>query len=223
MKKMIFVILVLIFSSTFLPAQTNFGIDVNGAYLSPTGDFGNVYKSGFGGLASLNYNVTNNIQLSLSAGYSRFSFNNDQYNQMLSDFYSAFGTTTTVEINSKLKIIPVMLGGKYFFTSTAFRPYAALDLGLHIVSVDASSIKINGETLDAVKGQSKAATAWGLGVGCMYQIAPIINIDINAKINGNNLEVGTNFSSSGSTYSSSQSSSSTVTFWSVSAGLLFEL
>ena len=223
MKKAVLLIFALILTCTTLRAQTKFGIGVEGAYLSPTGDFGNLYKSGFGGIASLTYKVTDNIQLSFNAGYSQFSFNDDQFNQMLSDFYSSSGTTATVNINSNLKIIPVILGGKYFFTSTAFRPYAALDLGLHIVSVDASSIKINGETLDAVKGQSKAATAWGLGVGCMYQIAPIINIDINAKINSNNLEVGTNFSSSGSTYSSSQSSSSTVTFWSVSAGLLFEL
>jgi opacity protein-like surface antigen len=223
MKRTTLVILALIFSCGFLSAQTNFSIGVNGAYLSPTGDFGNLYKSGFGGLACLTYNVTENIQLSLGTGYSRFSFNNDQYNQMLRDFYSDYGTPPTVNISSNLKIIPVMLGGKYFFTNTAFKPYAGLDLGLHIVSVDGATIKVNGQTLDAVKGESKAATAWGLAVGFLYKVAPKINLDVNAKINGDNLETGTNFSTSGSGYSSSQSSNSTVTFISVSAGLLFEL
>ena len=116
-----------------------------------------------------------------------------------------------------------MLGGKYFFTSTAFKPYATLDLGIHIISVTGTSVQVNGQTIDAVASQSKAATAWGLGVGCMYQVAPKICIDVNAKINGDNLETGTNFSASGSGYSSSQSSNSTVTFLSVNAGLLFEL
>ncbi len=208
---------------TTLRAQTKLGIGVEGAYLSPTGDFGNVYKSGFGGLASLTYNVTNNIQLSLSSGYSQFSFNNDQFNQLLNDFLNAFGATANVNINSNLKIIPVMLGGKYFFTSTTFKPYAALDLGLHIVSVSGTSVQVNGQTINAVASQSKAVTAWGLGVGFMYQVAPKVCINVNAKINGDNLEVGTNFSESGTGYSSSQSSTSTVTFLSVNAGLLFEL
>ena len=223
MKKALLLIFALILTSFALPAQTKFGVGVEGAYLSPTGDFGNVYKSGFGGLASLTYNVTNNVQLSLSSGYSQFSFNNDQFNQMLRDFYSSYGTPPTVNVNSNLKIIPVILGGKYFFTNTAFKPYAALDLGLHIISVSASTMQVNGQTVNAVTGQSKAATAWGLGVGCMYQVAPKICIDVNAKINGDNLETGTNFSASSSGYSSSQSSNSTVTFLSVNAGLLFEL
>ncbi|MCL4551357.1 MAG: porin family protein [Bacteroidetes bacterium] len=223
MKRTILVVLAFILANVTLSAQTKFGIGVNGTYFAPIGDFGDVYKSGFGGSASLLYNVNDNIQLSLSSGYAQFSFNNEKFNQLLSDFFSAFGTTVKVDINSKLNIIPVMLGGKYFFTNSAFKPYAALDLGLHIVSVDASSFKVNSQSYDAVKGQSKAATAWGIGIGFMYQVAPKINLDVNGKINGNNLEVGTSFSGSTGTSSASQSSNSTVTFLSVGAGLVFEL
>lgn len=223
MKRMIYAVLLIVLSCTILTAQTKLGLGVNASYLSPTGDFGDVYKSGFGGTASLTYDASDNLQLSAIAGYSQFSFNNEKYNELLSAFFSSFGTNVNVDIQSKLKIIPLMIGGKYFFSSSNFRPYSELNLGLHLVSVDASSIKINGETLNAVAKQSKSTFGWGLGVGFLYKVAPKISLDINAKVNGNGLEVGTSMSSSGSGYSESQSSNSTVTFFSVSAGLMFEL
>ncbi|KAF0141517.1 MAG: hypothetical protein FD122_1509 [Stygiobacter sp.] len=223
MKKAHYIIIVLLFSVTLLTAQTKLGLGVSGSYLNPTGDFGDVYKSGFGGTANLTYDLSDNFQLSAIAGYSQFSFNNEKYNELLSAFFSSFGTEVKVDIQSKLKIIPLMIGGKYFFSSSNFRPYSELNLGLHLVSVDASSIKVNGETLNAVAEQSKSTLGWGLGVGFLYKVAPKVNIDINGKICGNGLEVGTSMSSSSSGYSESQSSNSTVTFFSVSAGLMFEL
>ncbi len=223
MKKINLVILALVLTGSLLSAQSKFGVEVGGAYLAPTGDFGDVYKSGFGGLASLTYDASSNMQLSLNTGFAQLSFNNEKFNQLLNDFFSGFGSTFNVNVDSKVSIIPVMVGGKYFFTASVFRPYVAADLGLHIISVSASKVTVEGQSLDAAVSQSKAATAWGLGVGFLYNVAPKVNIDVNAKINGNNLEVGTNFSSSGSGYSSSTTSKSTATFFSVMAGVQFEL
>jgi hypothetical protein len=223
MKKVQYIIIALLFSVTLITAQTKLGLGINGSYLSPTGDFGDVYKSGFGGTAYLTYDLSENLQLCAIAGYSQFSFNNEKYNELLSAFFSSFGTEINVDIQSKMKIIPLMVGGKYFLSSSNFRPYGELNLGLHIVSVDASSIKINGESLTAVAEQSESTFGWGLGVGFLYKVAPKISLDINAKVNGNGLEVGTSMSSSSSGYSESQSSNSTVAFFSISAGLMFEL
>ena len=223
MKKINYVILFIVLSVTMLAAQSKYGIGINALYTTPTGDFGDVYKSGFGGIASLTYEANESIQLSLNLGYEEFGFNNDKYNQMLVDFFGAFDKTTTIDIQSKLNIIPVMIGGKYFLTSSSFRPYAAVDLGMHIVSVSASSIIINGESITAVASQSTAVFAWGIGAGFLYKIGPKIDLDVNAKINGNSLEVGTSMSTSSSNSSSSQSSNSTATYFSISAGLLFAL
>lgn len=223
MKKISYVILVLVLSGTLLTAQTKFGLGINGSYLSPTGDFGDVYKSGFGGSGSLSFDATSNLQLSVSVGYSQFSFNNDKFNQLLSDFFSAFGPTTNVDIQSKLNVVPIMLGAKYFVVNTGFKPYALVELGLHFISADAASIKVNGQLMDAVAGQSKTATAYALGVGFIYKIAPKINLDVNGKLNGNNLEVGTNMSASSSGSLVSTSSKSTVAFFSVGVGLHIEL
>ena len=220
---MIYILAVIAISGTFLSAQSKLSLGIGGIYASPTGDFGDVYKDGFGGLASLNYSLTDNIQLSVSSGYEQFSFNNEKFNQLLTDFFSSFGTTYNVSVDAKLKVIPILLGGKYFLTNTNFRPYAALDLGVDIISVDGSSIKVNGETMDAVKSESKVATAWGIGVGFIYRFAHSISLDVNGKINGNSLQVGTNFSASSGGNSSSQSSNSTVTYFSIGAGLIFEL
>ena len=223
MKKMSSVVLILLLTGSLMTAQSIIGIGINGAYLSPTGNFGDLYKSGFGGLASLTFDATDKIQLSATVGYGQFSFNSDKFSQLLNDFLSAFGISTNVSVDSKLTLIPIMAGGKYFFTSSNFRPYAAVDLGVHIMSVGAASVKVGGQSYDATVNQSKAAFAWGLGVGFYYAVAPKINLDVNAKINGDSFEMGTNFSGSTGTSSATMTSNSTATFLSFAAGLQFAL
>ncbi len=219
MKKIKLVVLLVIFTGSFISAQSKFGIGVGGTFVSPTGDFADVYENGFGGTVALTYDLTNNLQLSLSSGYSQLSFNNDRVNEIL----SAFGLNVNVDVDAKLKLIPVMAGVKYFFTESDFKPYASADLGLHIISISASSIKIAGEPYDVVAEESKTSAAWGIGAGFLYKISPTISIDVNAKVNGNNLEVGTSNSYSDSGYSYSETSKSTMTFFTISAGILFEI
>ncbi|RJP66537.1 MAG: hypothetical protein C4539_11235 [Ignavibacteriales bacterium] len=219
MKKVVYTFMAIVLSGIILSAQTKFGVGVNGMYLSPTGDFGDLYKSGFGGIASVTYNLTDNIQLGVNAGYASVSFNNDHFNEMLNEF----GINEKVDIDSKLSIIPVLLGAKYFFTSSSFKPYAALDLGMHLVSVEASSVTVEGQKFDATAKESKATAGWGIGLGFLAQLAPKINLDVNAKISGDNLEVGSNMSVNSDVYSASQSSKSTVAFFTIAAGLQFEL
>lgn len=219
MKRIKLVLLALVLTGTLISAQSKFGVGINAGLFAPTGDFNDVYKSGFGGLASLTYDVNSNLQVSLTSGFAQFSFNNDKFNELL----NAFGITQKAEVDSKLNLIPVVLGGKYFISNSSFRPYGEINLGLHLVSVGASSIKSGTQTYQATKEESKAATAWGIGVGFLYNVAPKINLDVNAKFNGNSLEVGTDMSTSTSTTTTSQSSKSTSTFFTVTAGLHFEL
>ena len=91
------------------------------------------------------------------------------------------------------------------------------------MSVDGAKVNFGGQSYDATVKESKAAFAWGLGVGFYYAVAPKINLDVNAKINGDSFEMGTNFSSSSGTTTSSQSSKSTAAYFSVAAGLQFAL
>ena len=219
MKKIRFAVFALILSFSVISAQSKFGIGINGAFVSPTGDFADVYKSGFGGLASLTYDVSDKIQLSVNSGYAQLSFNNSKLNEML----NAFGIDANLSVDSKCKIIPILVGGKYFFTQTSIRPYVAVDLGMHIISISASKVSFAGQSFDAAVAQSKAAPAWGVGVGFLFKAAPKVSIDINGKINGNNIEVGTEMSTSSAGSSTSQSSKSTMTFFTVAAGVHFEL
>ena len=222
MKKLTAVILALLLTGSLLSAQSKIGVGINAAYLSPTGDFGDLYKSGFGGSASLTFDATENLQLSATVGYAQFSFNNDKFNQMLNDFLGG-GSNANVSVDSKLTLIPIVAGGKYFFSNTNFKPYGEVDLGVHIMSVDGAKVNFGGQSYDATVKESKAAFAWGLGVGFYYAVAPKINLDVNAKINGDSFEMGTNFSSSSGTTTSSQSSKSTAAYFSVAAGLQFAL
>lgn len=223
MKKYSQLFLLLLLSATLISAQSKFGIGVNAGIQIPTGDFADAYKNGFGAGAALSYDLSDNLQLAANVGYSQFSFNNDKYNELLNEFFGAFGTKMNVDIQSKLKVIPLMLSGKYFLTSSAVKPYAQVELGLHIVSVDASTVKVNSETITAVSSQSEAATAWGIGFGVLYNAAPKIDIDINAKIGGNSLEMKTSMSTSTSNSSASQTSNSTMSFFAVTAGIHFAL
>ena len=223
MKRLFSVLAAIVICSSLISAQSKINISAGGSFLSPISDFGDLYDNGFGGSVAVMYSLNDNFQLSLNAGYMQFTFNNAKFNQMLNEFYSQYGQSFNVNVDSKFKIIPIMLGGKYYFTKTIFRPYAALDLGLHIVSVAGSTVQVNGQTVDALKSESKAATAWGVGVGFLYSVTPAIGIDVQGKLNGNNIEVGTNFSASSGGNSSSQSSNSTVIYFSIAAGIVFAL
>ncbi len=219
MKKIIYAFLLVILIPVIAHAQTPFGINVSGAYISPMGDFGDLYKSGIGAQAAVTYDIALGLQLNVSAGYTQLSFNNDKFNELL----NGMGITEKVNVDSKITIIPIMAGARYYFTGSGLRPYAALDLGLHFVSVGASSVNVGGQTFPATVEQSKATTAWGIGGGFLIQVAPKISLDISAKMNGNGLESGTDISVSGPGYSSSQSSKSTTTYFSVGAGIHIDL
>lgn len=223
MKKTILVVLFVVLSGIGISAQSKVGIGINGGIMVPMSDFADQYKTGFGGSASLNFNVTPNLQLSLSGGYSQFSFNSEKFNEILNDFFSAFGSKFNVDIQTKLTIIPIMAGGKYFLTTSEFRPYGEVNLGVHIASADGTIISLNSQPITNIPSVSKTSFAWGLGAGFIYQVSPAVGIDVNAKLNGNSIEMGTSMSSSSSGASASQSSNSTMLFFSASAGLQIAL
>lgn len=74
MNKFKLSLLAVIISFSFISAQSKVGFSVNGVYASPTDVMGDLFKSGFGGLGSVTYDVNKNLQLSLTTGYISFGF-----------------------------------------------------------------------------------------------------------------------------------------------------
>lgn len=219
MNKLKLSLLLLLISFSALSAQSKYHLGVNGVYVSSTGDLADLFDKGIGGLASLSYDVSDRIQLSVTTGYLKLSFNNDYINSQLKEA----GINTTVDVDASMSIIPLMVGGKYFLSSSNFRPYVAADLGLHISKITSEKIIVGGQPFDAVASASETKAAFDFGIGFLYKIAPKINLDVNGKINLNGTEIKKESSFSSGNVTTTQSSESSASFFTISAGILFEL
>lgn len=217
MKK-VFVVLFL-FIASLINAQSGLGLNVSAGIASPGGDFGDVYKMGFGGNAGLTYNLNESLQLSASGGYYTFAFNNEYFSDLLKDA----GFNVTVDVDAPISIIPLMVGAKYFFSASDFKPYVSAIVGLHLMSVSSNSVNVGGLNYNVSKSATETKGAWGVGLGFLYKIAPKVFLNVDAKMNGNSAEVGTSSSFQTGTTTTTSTSSSTTTFVTVSAGVQLEL
>ncbi len=215
--KLVFLTLLISFSAMF--AQSKYSIGVQGTYASATGDMKDLFNNGFGGLATFGFNVSDNIQLSATAGYLKFGFNNDYFNEQLKEA----GLNTTVDVDASLNVIPLMIGGKYFVSSSNFRPYLAADLGLHIMEITSSKVTIGGQEMEAVGSASETKAAFDFGVGFLYKLSSNLNLDVNGKFNINGLQVKKEKSMSSGSTTITESSESNASFFTISAGLSFAL
>ena len=218
MKKINLFILALLFTGSLISAQSKLGVGINGGYLSSTGDLGDVFNKGFGGTASLTYNLNNNLQFSATTGYLGFTFNNDYFNQQLQDV----GYNFTVNLDATMNIIPLMVGGKYFFTESQFKPYVGLDLGLHIMTITVPTSTITSNGASTTKSTETKA-GYALGAGFQYSFTDQIALDINAKFNGNGVEIHKSSVKTQGNTTIEESSSSTAAFFSIMAGVWFRL
>ncbi len=211
--------LVLFISISTMFAQSKMGIGVNGVFAASSGDMKDMFDTGFGGLASLNYNVSDNLQLSLTAGYIKFGFNNDYINDQLKEA----GFNATVDIDASLSVIPIMIGGKYFLSSSNFRPYLAADLGLHILEITSEKFTVGGQEFNAVGSASETKGAFDIGVGFLMKLSPTVNLDVNGKLNINGLQIKKekSYSAGGAYYE--ESSESNAMYFTIAAGLSFAL
>lgn len=200
----IFLFIILLSVSSF--AQNQAGIEVKGGAFLPQGDMGDMYKTGFGGTAGITYALSERFQLSGSAGYISFSFDNSIF-----DGTPIEGT----EVDATLNLIPIMAGARYFFSSSDFKPYANINLGLHIFSFSGDDTNVENE--------SETKTGWAIGVGFLIKAGNKMHVDINAGFNGTALEFKQEYSESGPGYISESSSSSTGTWFGLTAGLHFAL
>ncbi len=186
MKK-IFLIVVL-FSFTVLNAQSAFNVGVGGGYTLGNSAFHNVFNNGASGMLSLSYSLTENIQISATSGYQDFSYNNDYFDRML----NLAGFTSTAHTNTRLSVIPVMLGIKWMPVHyLSLRPYIQAEGGLHFLSAEAATVKVDGEDIKALDETSVTRGAWSAGVGCLYELTEGFNLDLSVKVGGNNEEYST--------------------------------
>lgn len=213
MKTLFKIFAVIILISLTVNAQGKLSLGFNGGLASPSGDFGDIYESGFGGNAILSFQLTDNILLSGSVGYFTMDFNNDKLAEMTE------GSGVDVSVDAPISIIPVMVGGKYLLTTGKFKPYVTAELGIHSMSIDEAAVTINGEKFVFKESASETKTAWAIGAGAYINLSDKIDLEISAKYNGNGSEASTSSTTiDGGTFTT-ESSSSTLTFLTLLAGI----
>ena len=127
-----------------------------GAYVGlPMGTFGDVTSVGFGGVAQGEYMFADKIVGTVTTGYLSFSGK----------------TVNTVDLGT-WSIIPILVGGKYFFTPNL---YGAVQIGLNMISTKVPTYVIGGFTFG---GGTASSSEFGFNIGAGYDMG---NLDFLVK------------------------------------------
>lgn len=127
-KSLLSIALVLGLVSTTLVTNAQNGRFSVGAELAlPMGDFGDAASTGFGGSVRYEYPVNDNIGLTGTVGYLIFS-----------------GKTVAGVDGPDWSMIPVQVGGKYYFTENQEGFYAGLEIGIHSSSIKTPEYNFGG-------------------------------------------------------------------------------
>jgi opacity protein-like surface antigen len=124
------------------------------------GDFGDVYKMGFGGQGTFAYHINPMLDVTGSVGYLTWSGKDLDYT---------------------FSSVPVLVGVRYYFGQGKFHPYVAGELGLHFTSVSVPSVTIPGFGTYGGGSASDSFFGFGAGAGFLYQLSPKLDLDVNAK------------------------------------------
>lgn len=160
MKKMFLVLIAVLCLSNFLMAQGKMGLSVQGGVALPTGDFGDVAGTGFGGSVTFMYEVSPMLAITGSAGYTTWGPKED-----LPDGF-----------DYSLATIPVLVGARYTFGKGNFLPYISAELGMHFLS---STVEILGQEYS----DSESKFGFAPGVGFYYAFNQKTMLDVNVKYN----------------------------------------
>ncbi|MBN1632661.1 MAG: outer membrane beta-barrel protein [Ignavibacteria bacterium] len=192
MKKLTLILILFILSAAVSFAQTplRIGANVGGAF--PSGTFSDLYKSGISvELTALYSPPVKNLELTFTAGYNRFKYNNEYTINELRKRVDAMVVNFNPDWN--VSVIPVMLGARYKFPTSDFTPYFSGEIGLQFMNFNK---RFNGttiadtssnQTLLYINGGSSTEDETGfsasLGAGMEFPAAENVMIDIGFKYN----------------------------------------
>lgn len=176
MKRMLFTFLLVAAFAVSASAQgdgaamgTTIGFDVQGAL--PMGDFADVSNFGVGGTGYVAFGVAPNAAITGRAGFLYFGGK---------DIPFAVGTTTgNVKIN--MTLIPILVGGKLFFTEGDSRVYGAAEAGLYLMSGSGDFTPSGGGTATTVDLDSESKFGVSPSLGMVFKAGDKMNVDAHAN------------------------------------------
>lgn len=155
MRKLRILVVAVIISFVTFSASAQIGIGGTLGLTLPMGDFGDGFKTGFGFNAIGKYNLSDNMAIGVSVGY------------------SSFGTGSE---NLSFGVIPIIGIFEYSFGEGAFKPYIGSDLGLYMFRSKVTFFGSSSSSSDTYLGFAPTA-------GIMYDISGNLSFCANAKYN----------------------------------------
>jgi hypothetical protein len=141
------------------------GIGVEGQFMLPLGDFGDVTGPQIGPLVRFGYRVIPALELTARTGF-LFGLSKDQ----------------SAQVSTSVSNIPIWLGARYFFMEPYAGLYGAAEFALNLMTVH-STVKILGQDASASTGFTRE----GFNIGAGYVISKELPIDIRAQFSMLNL------------------------------------
>ncbi len=188
MKKLVPVLmLVLLMTGIGLAQEGQMKLGVGLELVLPSGSFGDVAGTGFGGTANFLYQLNNQISLSGTAGY--ISWGGKSFETGLGKYEYSYSA------------IPILVGGRYYFTEGDARVYGSAEIGMYLFSWTFTSpvYDVGGYSFGGEVSESSSEFTIAPGIGYEMKIGDNMNLDLTAKYlmisDANNLNVraGVNF------------------------------
>ena len=169
MNKVKIITLIVIFcgiASTTLPQSDSYlknRIMVEGMYIRNLGNFSDVWANASGGYISYGIAFPEHNYLMFRVGYI-----NNKLKDGVEDDYN----------DASLSIVPLEIGGRYYFTNSRFMPFVQFMTGLNIVS---ENTNLEGE----MKDETLIRYAWQVGFGLTINIISSISLDVGVNYQSN--------------------------------------
>ncbi len=155
--------------SQFLSDQ----IIVQGLYIRTLGNFNKVWTSGSGGYVSYGMFFPDHNTLNFQIGYIDYELQED-----------------LDSLNGSLYVIPLLIGGKYFFIDSRFMPYFSFMNGINIINQTISfEVEVDEEGNenilidDTLGDETLVRYAWQVAMGIMINVVGGLNLDLAVKYN----------------------------------------
>lgn len=133
------------------------GVGVDLQYIQPLGDLADASGPQIGALVRFGYRVVPNFEVTARVGY-LYGLSKDQGSSPLLG-----------DLKTSVSMIPIWIGGRYFFMDPSAGLYAGAEIGINMLS---SKVDAGGQS------QSTSSTREGFDVGVGYVISKDMPIDI---------------------------------------------
>ena len=154
------------------PDEAEFLSDViiaQGIYIRSLGNFGKVWANAVGGYVGYGIFFPNHDMLNFQVGYLKYKLSDD-YESEVADF----------------SVIPLLIGGRYFFIDDRFMPYITFMNGINIINQTVGFSVDEEENIHFEEITDNARIvryAFQVGIGVMINIVGNLNVDLAVKYN----------------------------------------